>query len=173
MEVLEDLVKILLPAAIVLYAMYLTVRAFLNKEFERKLVEIKIKNTEMVLPVRLQAYERMCLFLERISPNNLILRLNNGILSATELHQLLLSEIREEFNHNLSQQVYMSDEAWNRVKASMEEIIVLINTAANQLAPESRSMELAKLIFETIIQQDLDPTGNTLRFIKDEIRQSF
>jgi hypothetical protein len=96
MEILEDLVKILLPAAIVLYAMYLTVRAFLNKEFERKLIDIKTKNTDIVLPVRLQAYERMCLFLERISPNNLILRLNNSMLSANELHQLLLAEIREQ-----------------------------------------------------------------------------
>ncbi len=173
MEVLLDLAKVLLPAALVLYAMYLTVNAFLRKDFERRLVDIKLKNTDIILPLRLQAYERMCLFLERITPNNLILRTNNGDYSAAELHGLLLSEIREEFGHNLSQQVYMSDEAWNRVKASMEEIVALINNAASQLTPESRSMELAKLIFETIIQQDLDLTSGALRFIKDEIRQNF
>jgi hypothetical protein len=173
MEILEDLIKILLPAAIVLYAMYLTVRAFLNKEFERKLVDLKTKNTDIVLPVRLQAYERMCLFLERISPNNLILRLNNSMLSANELHQLLLAEIREEYNHNLSQQVYMSDNAWNQIKTAMEEIITLINSAASNVASDGKSMDLAKAIFERMIQQELDPSGGALRFIKDEIRQVF
>ena len=173
MEILEDLVKILLPAAIVLYAMYLTVRAFLNKEFERKLVDIKLKNTEIVLPVRLQAYERMCLFLERISPNNLILRLNNSMLSANDLHQLLLAEIREEYHHNLSQQVYMSDRAWSQVKTAMEEIVTIINSAASTVSADGKSIDLAKAIFDRIIQQDLDPSSGALRFIKDEIRQIF
>lgn len=174
MEIIfAEFVKILLPAAIVLYAMYLTVQAFLNKELEKKLVDIKVRNTEVVLPVRLQAYERMCLFLERISPNNLILRLNNDMFSATELHQVILSEIREEYNHNVSQQVYMSDEAWNQVKSSMEEIISIINNAAGQVHTEGRSMDLAKAIFEIIIQQDLNPAGKALKFVKDEIRQSF
>jgi hypothetical protein len=173
MEIFADFIKILLPAAIVLYAMFLTVRAFLNKELERKLVEVKIRSTEVVLPVRLQAYERMCLFLERISPNNLILRLNNDVFSATELHHVLLSEIREEYNHNVSQQVYMSDEAWNQVRSAMEEIISIINNAAGQVPTEGRSMDLAKAIFEIIIQQELNPTSKALRFVKDEIRQSF
>lgn len=173
MEIFADFIKILLPAAIVLYAMYLTVQAFLNKEFEKKLVDIKIRNTEVVLPVRLQAYERMCLFLERISPNNLILRLNNDMLSATELHHVLLSEIRDEYNHNVSQQVYMSDEAWNQVKSAMEETVSIINNAAGQVNSEGRSMDLAKAIFEIIIQQELDPAGKALKYVKDEIRQSF
>lgn len=173
MEIFADFIKILLPAAIVLYAMFLTVRAFLNKELEKKLVEVKLRSTEVVLPVRLQAYERMCLFLERISPNNLILRLNNDVFSATELHHVLLSEIREEYNHNVSQQVYMSDEAWNQVRSAMEEIISIINNAAGQVHAEGRSMDLAKAIFEIIIQQELNPTSKALRFVKDEIRQSF
>lgn len=173
MEIFADFVKILLPAAIVLYAMFLTVRAFLNKELERKLVDVRLRSTEVVLPVRLQAYERMCLFLERISPNNLILRLNNDVFSASELHHVLLSEIREEYNHNVSQQVYMSDEAWNQVRSSMEEIISIINNAAGQVQAEGRGIDLSKAIFEIIIQQDLNPTGRALKFVKDEIRQSF
>ncbi len=173
MEVLLDLVKILLPAALVLYGMYLTVNAFLKKEFERRLVDIKMKNTDITLPLRLQAYERMCLFLERITPNNLIIRTNNGDYSAPELHQMLLVEIREEFGHNLSQQVYMSDEAWQQVKGALEEVVVLINNAAAQVGPESRGMDLARRIFETIIAEDLDPTGRALRYLKAEVRENF
>ena len=95
------------------------------------------------------------------------------MLSANELHQLLLAEIREEYNHNLSQQVYMSDNAWNQIKTAMEEIITLINSAASNVASDGKSMDLAKAIFERMIQQELDPSGGALRFIKDEIRQVF
>jgi hypothetical protein len=171
MEELLELAKVLLPAALVAYAIYLTVNSFLKKDFERRLVDIKLKNIDTVLPLRLQAYERMCLFLERITPNNLILRTNNGDYSAAELHGLLLSEIREEFGHNLSQQVYMSDEAWYQVKGAMEEVVVLINNAAAQVGPDARGMDLARRVFETIIAEEIDPTGRALKFIKNEVRQ--
>ncbi len=170
MNILAELLKILLPAGLVLYAMFLTIRSFLTKQFEQKLIEIKTKNTEIVLPIRLQAYERMCLFLERISPGNLIRRVNNAEYNATELHGLLLSEVREEFNHNLSQQVYMSDEAWTQIRSALEEIVVLINDSAAQIPPDARGIELAKRIFEQIIEQNVDPTGRALKYIKDEIR---
>lgn len=173
MNIVVELLKILLPAGLVLYAMFLTIRSFLTKQFEQKLIEIKTKNTEIVLPIRLQAYERMCLFLERISPNNLIRRVNNAEYNATELHGILLTEVREEFNHNLSQQVYMSDEAWTQVRSAMEEIIVLINDSAAQIPPDARGIELAKRIFEQIIEQNVDPTSRALTFIKDEIRVVF
>jgi hypothetical protein len=173
MDIITELLRILLPAGLVLYGMFLTVRSFLDKEFERKLIELKVKNTDIVLPIRLQAYERMCLFLERISPNSLIRRVNNSEYNATELHGLLLNEIREEYSHNVSQQVYMSDEAWTQVRSAMEEVIVLINDSASGVQPDARSIELAKRIFEQMIGQNIDPTARALKFIKDEIRVVF
>lgn len=173
MSYVLELLKILLPAGLVLYAMFLTIQSFLTKQFEQKLIEVKSKNIDLVLPIRLQAYERMCLFLERIAPNNLIRRVNNAEYNATELHSLLLSEVREEFNHNLSQQVYMSDEAWTQIKSAMEEIIVLINDSASNIPPDARGIELAKRIFEQLIEQNVDPTSRALKFIKDEIRVVF
>ncbi len=173
MEVLAEFAKILLPAGVVLYAMYLTVRSFLKKDMEMKFLDIKIKNTETVLPIRLQAYERMCLFLERISPNNLIPRLNVGTYNAIEFQHLLLKEVREEFNHNLSQQVYMSDEAWNLIKNAMEEVVVIINESAQDLTEKHKSLDLAKVIIEKMLDRNIDPITYPLSFIKDEIRQSY
>ncbi|MBC7920322.1 MAG: hypothetical protein H7Z75_04455 [Ferruginibacter sp.] len=170
---LRDFIQILLPAGIVLYAMYLTVKSFLDQEMEKKLVEVKGKNAETVLPVRLQAYERICLLLERIAPNNLLVRLNDSALSAPEFKQILLSEIRQEFSHNLSQQVYMSDQAWGATKAAMEEVVMLINTAAANLKPDATSLDLARMVFDTIINHDVDPTSRALKVVKDEIRQIF
>jgi hypothetical protein len=178
--IIGDLIKILLPAAAVMYAMYLIVRSFLNnqfqiinKEFEKKLVDIKVENTKTILPLRLQAYERMCLFLERISPHSLVLRINNPAYNVVQFQQQLLKEIRDEFNHNLSQQVYMSDASWGLIKNSMEEIISLINQSASTLAGDARGLELAKMIFENLLQRSEDPTSKALKFVKNEIRQVF
>jgi len=173
MELLIEFLKLLLPAALVLYAMYLTVKAFLNKDLEKKLAEIKIKNTEIILPIRLQAYERICLFLERISPSNLVLRLNDPAYKAKHFQQVLLSEIREEYTHNLSQQVYMSERAWNLVKKSMEDIVVIINQSGHDIGEDATGLDLAKAVFERILLNERDLTTDALKFLKDEIRQTF
>ena len=173
METLIELAKISIPAALVLYAMFLTVKSFLAKEMENKILDLRKNNSETVMPIRLQAYERVCLFLERISPNNLIRRVSDNSFSARQLQEVLLNEIRNEFNHNLSQQVYMSDEAWNLIKNSMEEVIVVINAAANELPAEAKGIDLSKRIFESLMERNADSTSTALTFVKDEIRQVF
>jgi hypothetical protein len=173
MEILGDFLKISLPAAAVMYAMFLTVRSFLNKDFEKRLIDVKIKNNEIVLPIRLQAYERMALFLERISPHNLIIRVNDPNYNVAQLHQHMLMEIREEYNHNLSQQVYMSEQAWALVKNAMDEVVAVINGSASNMSPEARGIELARMIFENLIQRTEDPVSKALKFLKKEIQQVF
>ena len=94
MELVADLVKIILPAGLVLWAMYLTVSSFIKKDVVEKELAIKAETIKMLLPIRLQAYERMALFLERISPNNLLIRLNGQTQNVLSFQQLMLSEIR-------------------------------------------------------------------------------
>lgn len=173
MELVADLVKIILPAGLVLWAMYLTVSSFIKKDVVEKELAIKAETTKMLLPIRLQAYERMALFLERISPNNLLTRLNGQTPNVVSFQQLMLSEIREEFSHNLSQQVYMSDEAWTVVKNAMNETVALINLSARELAPELPAFELSKRIFEVIMEKNINPSDEALSIIKKEIRENF
>ena len=173
MEVLADLLKILVPAGLVLYAMYLMVKSFLDKEFQHKAIEVKTRDREVLLPIRLQAFERVVLFLERITPNNLLLRLSDSRYSAREFQQVLVHEVREEYNHNLSQQVYMSDESWGAVRAAMEEVIALINQSAEELPDEARSIDLSRAVLQRAIDQQKDPTGQALYRIKQEIRTIF
>ena len=173
MNVLTDLLKILIPAALVLYAMYLMVKSFLNKEFQQKALSIKAREREVVLPIRLQAFERVVLFLERITPNNLLLRLNDSRYTAREFQQVLVHEVREEFNHNLSQQVYMSDESWATVRAAMEEVVAIINQAAEGLPEDARSLDLSRAVLQKAIDKQSDPTGQALFRVKQEIRTIF
>ena len=173
MEPFWDLIKIIIPAGIVLYAMFLTVKAMLQKQNEAKIIEIKAKNKEIVLPIRLQAYERMSLFLERISPDQIIKRVQKSEMNVAELQYLILNEIREEFNHNLSQQVYMSDEAWKIIKNAKEELIMVVNQSAKELDPEAKSIELVKKIYEESLEKKIDSIEYGLSFLKHEIQQEF
>jgi hypothetical protein len=173
MEVFAEIVKIVLPAGLVIYGMYIIAVSFLKNERDNKLISLKTKNSETILPIRLQAAERLCLLLERVTPNNLIRRVNTGNYSARELHQLLLSEVREEFNHNLSQQVYFSDETWESVKNAIEQVITMINRASQDLNEEARGIDLNKRIFQLYLERKHDSISIALKKVKSEIRVHF
>lgn len=173
MDTLIEFGKILLPAALVLYAMYLGVKVMIARELTKKELEIRQKNIEITLPVRLQAYERMILFLERITPNNLLVRVNQHELSAREFHQILLKEIRDEYNHNVSQQVYMSIDVWEEVKTAKEDLITAINASANGLSDEASSLELAKKLLEYMMEKNVDPIDHAIKSLKAEISKNY
>ena len=173
MEALILTLQITLPAALVMYAMYLIIKTFLQKEFEKRAVEIQLKNKELILPTRLQAYERICLLLERIAPANMIPRVNQPDFTAGFLHARLLAEIRDELNHNLSQQVYMSDKAWTLTKHAVQEINTIINHTAQSVNGEEKSIVLVKAIFDFLVNKEEDPIASALTFVKNEIRSLY
>jgi len=173
MDAIIELGKILIPASVVLYAAYLLVRSFIQKEIELKKLEIRGRSIETVLPNRLQAYERMTLFLERISLQNLLIRLNGPGISAREFHQILLSEIRSEYNHNASQQIYISQEVWDLIVNAREDLIVSINEAAGEVNPELSSLDLSKKIFEKAANKPIEPIAHAITELKKEIQRTF
>jgi len=173
MELIADLLKLTIPAALVLYGMFLTVKLLLEREAARHQYDVKTRYTEAVIPVRLQAYERIVLFLERISPHNLLVRLNGSATTVLDFQQRLLQEIRDEYNHNLSQQVYMSEATWDQVQGAMNDVIVLINQASGDTHPDASAIELSKRVFERIVQREVQPTAPALKAVKEEIQQMF
>jgi hypothetical protein len=173
MDAFIEFIKILVPASVVLYAAYLLVRTFIQKELDLKKLEVRGKSIELVLPNRLQAYERMALFLERVSPQNLLVRLNMSGMPSREFHQLLLSEIRNEYNHNVAQQVYISEQVWSLIKNAKEDLILSINDAAGEMGMESTSLDLSRKIFEKSINKQVDPIAHALVELKKEIQQTF
>lgn len=173
MEAVIEFGKIIIPAALVLYAVYLLVRSFIIKEIELKKLEIRTRSIEIILPARLQAYERMTLFLERIAPQNLLIRLNNPGFTARDFQRVLLDEIRSEYNHNASQQVYMSEEVWNQLRNAKEDLVMVINDAASAIPAEATSIELSKKIFELVMAKQVDLIGLALSELRKEIQQTF
>lgn len=173
MDALVEFIKILVPASVVLYGAYLLVRMFIQKEVDLKKLEVRSRSIETILPNRLQAYERMALFLERISPQNLLVRLSASGMTSKEFHQLLLSEIRNEYNHNVAQQVYMSENVWSLVKNAKEDLILSINDAAGEMTMDSTSLDLSRKIFEKSMNKQVDPIAHALTELKKEIQQTF
>ena len=111
------------------------------------------KNQPVVLPLRLQAYERMALFLERIDPNQLVLRIHTSGLTVAQEQNLLLTAIRSEFEHNLSQQIYLSDQVWAKVCDAKGDIEAIINTVAGDYDKNADSREFAETVLTVSSQK--------------------
>lgn len=173
MEFVVEISKIVLPAGLVILAMYLSLKTFVDRESEKNLLEFRINTSNQVLPVKLQAYERITLYLERITPSNILIRTNDSSYNAIEFQQILLSEIRNEYNHNISMQIYVSNESWTMVKNAMEQTISLINQSAYGLTPENSALDLAKNIIANMSQTTEEPTQKALMYVKQEFRQYF
>src|SRR5687767_3540051 len=103
-QFIMDVIKFTIPAALVVAAIYVLLKRFFENEERKRYYELRNNTQKTVLPIRLQAYERLALLLERLSVNNLILRVKKPGMSAADLMGALLQEIRAEFDHNLSQQ---------------------------------------------------------------------
>ncbi len=164
-----EILKIVLPASLVLYGMYLAIKVMVSKSLLAKELDLKQKSLEITLPARMQAFERMTLFLERISTDSLLVRLNKQGMTASVLHYAILEEVRNEFNHNVAQQVYLNKELWSRVVAAKEDLITKVNATFEEIDPEATSLEYAKKLLELTMANDIDAIDYALTSLKEEL----
>lgn len=172
MDPLFEIVKIILPCGIVFLTAYYLVKNFLDHESRKKAIDLKLANQTVITPIRLQAYERVVLFLERINPNSMVMRLSKTG-NAANFQGELLKTIRSEFEHNLSQQIYMSNASWDAVVKGKEETIKLINIASTKVNADASAMELAQSIIAVASQLSEMPTKSAIETIKREIGKEF
>ncbi len=125
------------------------------------------------IKLTLQAFERMMLFLERINPPNLLKRVLTPGLKASTLQSLLLSNIREEYEHNMSQQLYIRDETWDLIKSAKEEVVSMINLAASKLEQDSSGADLAKKILSEEYPGHQRFIEKATRRIKQDLKDTF
>lgn len=168
METLSDILKITLPAIVVFLTAWVLLSKLMKNEQDKRRQELILQNKRLVTPLVLQAYERIVLFLERISLESLLVRVSSANMSAAELHSALISSIRSEYEHNLSQQIYMSVQSWEVVKNARSNIIKIINTEAERMNEKSTAMDLGKALLEKIMQIEKEPTKAAIEFVKAE-----
>jgi len=169
MDIVKELLFVTIPALLVLLTAYLLIRKTIENDREKRRQEIILQNSRTITPVRLQAYERLTLLLERIAMESLIMRANKQGMDSKTLHRTLLTTIRSEYDHNLAQQIYVSPQAWEVIKSARSNTIKLINTVAEKIPPTASGSDLAKNLLEAVMEMDQEPAKVALDFLKNEI----
>ncbi len=164
-----EISKYILPSLVVFMAAYLVIREFLKREEKKQKFDIYLANQKEITPIRLQAYERLIIFLERIHPESLIIRENENGLNNQQFQHKLINSIRTEFEHNLSQQIYISPKLWVLLKDAKESMIQLINAEALQLIPTDASLGLSKAVIESHMQFQNSAIDKAMEALKEEI----
>ncbi|MBR1516557.1 MAG: hypothetical protein IJ620_00210 [Bacteroidales bacterium] len=167
---------VLLAVALTGYIFYRVSSRYFDNQQKERLLQMKIderrETLRTVTPIRLQAYERMVLFLERISPSSLVMRCYQPGMDAVQLRGEMSVRIRSEWEHNLSQQVYMSSEAWDKVRKAKEEMLSLVNASAQAIPADATPDALAGVIFASVAK-DHNPIDEAVESLKKEIKEYF
>lgn len=168
-EKLFDLLLYAIPALITGGIAYYFFKEHINDEFNRRRYNLQRELQKESLPIRLQAYERMALYLERISPSKLLLRINPTSSIKGDYESLLIATIEQEFEHNLTQQIYVSDECWSIISAAKNTTIQLIRKAS-MLEKTDTANKLREVIL-TELMDKRPPSNTALAYIKNEVSQ--
>lgn len=173
MDVLLDILKYTIPALVVFFTVFLFLRAWSRNEDKRRKHEFNIHIKDDVLPVRLQAYERIILFLERIAPESILLRINRKGMTSAQLQTELQNTIRHEYEHNLSQQTWISAEAWQRVQLARNQILKIVSESAAELKENASGASLGKLVLEKVMEMKTPPSQAAINYLKKEVNDLF
>lgn len=175
MQILIIVVAMLATMALAGGMMYLLVKRYFDNEQKERLLQMKIderrETLKVVTPIRLQAYERMALFLERINPDSLVLRCYQPGMDLKLLQGVMTKNIRDEWEHNLSQQVYLAPGTWARIREAKDEMVNLVNSSAVTLTDTDDPTRLAATIFASAAKHL--PTDKALEELHKEINELF
>ncbi len=173
-----EMLKYVIPSLVSLGGVYLIIRIFIDDENTRRNQEINkvilFEQRKISLPLRLQAYERIIVFLERIHPFSLLQRVYLPNMLVSEFQLELIKSIRLEYEYNLSQQMYINEDAWQMVATAKEETIKIINMFASKMPDETDSSELNKAIFNYYMQSGKEvPVQIAINFVKSDVKNLF
>ena len=175
MIIITIVLSILAAFALAGALFYLLAKRYFDQQQKQQLLQMKLderrETLRTVTPIRLQAYERMALFLERISPNSLVLRCYQPGMDLRLLQGVMTKNIRDEWEHNLSQQVYLSTDLWTRIREAKDEMINLVNSSAVSLSSETDPTRLAASIFASAAQHS--PVDEALDAMHRELNELF
>jgi hypothetical protein len=168
-----EVLKYTVPSLVVFLVVYYIIHSYFEDQERKRSMKSALKNRKIMTPLRLQAYERIILFLERISPESLILRIGQPGMTSKDLQTEMLTVIRAEFEHNLSQQLYLSNEAWEMVKSARSNTVKLINLMSEKVQGDAIYLTLSTAILEEIMEAECTPSSKAIDFLKNEVQKLF
>ena len=156
-----------IPALVTGAVAYFVMNGLRNQETNEKKMDLLAEKKKESLPVRLQAYERMLLFCERINPVKMLIRVKPVGTETDPYLQLLLASIEQEFDHNMVQQLYIADECWNVIIASKSAVI---NNLKKTASTSSSANELRENILIGYAKK-APPTDTAVAFLKKHVKR--
>jgi hypothetical protein len=169
---LEVLKFTLAGIGVVMVAFYLA-KPYLENREKLQLLDLKKSTSAQTLPLRLQAYERVVLFIDLINPANLLPRLNATAYTAAELHSLIVTEVRNEFQHNVTQQLYVSGRAWQLVKRIKDDTLNLVNNVSKSLPEGSSGLDFSRAILSHLSKLEADPYDTAVNMVRTDLEELF
>ena len=168
METALEILKYILPALIVFATVYFMMKRYLDMQYSTEVLRFKQSQAKATLPIKLQAYERLAMFCERISLDNLSYRMSGSHMDAKAMSSAMMIAIQQEYEHNMSQQVYVSDKLWEIITMAKNEMQNIVSTAAADPSADSPAGLINKAI-ELQSSMGGSPTSTAKKAIKKEI----
>lgn len=166
-----ELAAYTLPALITGGVAYFLFHSFFKNEENRRRFELLKENQKQALPIRLQAYERMVLLLERINPTQLLIRITPPNSDKNDYATLLIHSVQTEFEHNLTQQVYLTSTTWDIInKAKNSTVQMIRQKSLEQDIPNAEKLREAILIELT---ENEAPSNIAISYLKEELKTVF
>jgi len=173
MDIVFQIALIVVPAGAVLLTAVFFMRKMVEREIHATHGELKVERQKFFLPQRVDAYQRAILLMERVHPNSLVMRLNNPGLPAAAMQIKLMESIREEYEHNIAQQMFIAPATWEMVRQAKDETIKVVNLAGQQMEPTSNGLDLSAKIFELVGEIGVMPSEIAVRALKEDVQKLF
>lgn len=184
--VLIDSVPTLIISGLILYIFHEYIRFVNDRDKRLAILNSKMKGSEsssnphapsstnhLAVKLRLQAAERFVLYLERIEPGRLVMRSHQNGMSAKMLQNEMLKSIREEFDHNLSQQIYISENAWKLIRGAKDEMTKFITATGEGMSADATSIDFSRKMFQAASKVEKLPGDVALQFLRQETNELF
>lgn len=168
---------IILTIAVLIFGFWMIQYSGFRNEERKRQFELKRESQKAVSPIRLRAYERLTLLLERTKPEHMILELQQKepealrIWTVGQVQQYLLQTIRAEFDHNQSQQVYVSDEVWDLIINARDQMGAFVITIASQLPDDATAQTYATALLTAFTSNGTTPSDKALEELKNEAKE--
>jgi len=174
-----EILKYTIPALIVLVSVWIVMHKLFKDEEQKRRWELLKASQKEITPARLRAYERLALLLERTQPEAMIMALSERLQAAGEsivtmsvpkMQQELLQALRLEFNHNLSQQIYVSDETWTKIIGARDEMAAFIVSVATQIPQDAKALDYSNALITAYANNGETPHQMAMDALKEEAR---
>lgn len=165
---MEQVLTYTIPIVLLILACGVVMHVYYKNQEKKRLFELRKLSQKEISPIRMQAYERLVLLLERTTPEHMLLQVNLNEMSVSQLQQHLLQTIRNEFDFNLSQQIYVSETVWSKLMLARNEMMAFVNGVKMQLRDGSSTLTYAKNLIEAYANNGATPHEGAMEALKAE-----